>query len=81
MQHPYDINAPKNPTSLSINSDLLKKSRRLKINLSATLENALSKEVRAAERDQWLKDNQKAINSLNELTATNGQFFDKNSGS
>ena len=76
MEHPYDINAPKNPTSLSINSDLLKKSRHLKINLSATLENALSKEVRAAERDRWLKDNQKAIKSLNDLMAKNGQFSD-----
>ena len=76
MVHPYDINAPKNPTSLSINSDLLKKSRNLKIDLSATLENALSKEVRAAERDKWLKDNLKAINSLNDLVATNGQFSD-----
>jgi antitoxin CcdA len=76
MVHPYDINAPKNPTSLSINSDLLKKSRRLKIDLSAALENALIKEVRAAERDKWLKDNQKAINSLNNLIATKGQFSD-----
>ena len=41
MRHLYDENAPKKATNLSLNSDLLAKSRALKINLSATLEQAL----------------------------------------
>jgi len=35
MQYVYDENALEKATNLSINSDLLKKSRGLKINLSA----------------------------------------------
>ena len=41
----YDQNAPKKSTNLSINSDLLAKTRAMKINLSATLEKALLNEL------------------------------------
>ena len=37
----FDKNATKKPTNLSVNSDLLSKARKHKINLSATLEYAL----------------------------------------
>jgi len=76
MLHIYDENAGKKATNLSINSDLLSKARRLKINLSATLEQALENELRAAERDNWVKDNKKAIDSLNKLANKNGLFSD-----
>ena len=36
MQPLYDFEAPKKATNLSLNSDLLKRSRALNINLSAT---------------------------------------------
>ena len=38
MSFIYDHKAPKKPTHLSINSDLLKKARELDINLSSGLE-------------------------------------------
>jgi antitoxin CcdA len=76
MQQLYDRNAPKRPTNLSINSDLLVKARNLKINLSATLEQALANEVRAAEQEQWLNNNKEAIQALNELSEKNGLFSD-----
>ena len=76
MPQLYDKNATKKPTNLSINSDLLSKSRSLKINLSATLEQALEDELRKAERDNWLKNNKKAINELNELANKKGLFSD-----
>lgn len=72
----FDETASKKATNLSINSDLLSKARKLKINLSATLERALADELRAAERDKWLKSNKKAIDSLNELAEKNGLFSD-----
>ena len=72
----YDETASKKATNLSINSDLLSKARELKINLSATLERALADELRATERDKWLKSNKKAIDSLNELAERNGLFSD-----
>lgn len=76
MHDIYKRNAPKKPTNLSINSDLLNKAKDLKINLSATLESALEDKVRLLARDQWLKENKKAIASLNELVENNGLFSD-----
>ncbi len=76
MQHIYDTNAPKKATNLSVNSDLLKKARGLKINLSATLEQALALQVKSTARDAWLKENKKAIEALNHLTDKNGLFSD-----
>lgn len=73
----FDKNATKKPTNLSVNSDLLSKARRHKINLSATFEHALERELRKTEREKWLKDNKSAIDSLNKLVEKNGLFSDK----
>ncbi len=48
MQPLYDSEAPKKATNLSLNSDLLKRSRELNINLSATLEQALKPTINAS---------------------------------
>lgn len=76
MRHLYDNTAAKKATNLSINSDLLAKARRLKINLSATLEHALEDELRKAEQTNWRKTNKKAIDELNRLADKNGLFSD-----
>ena len=76
MQQVYDINAPKKATNLSVNSDLLNKARGLKINLSATLEQALAIQVKRTVREAWLSENREAIEALNELTNKNGLFSD-----
>jgi antitoxin CcdA len=55
---------------------LLTKARDLKINLSATLESALEIQVRLSAGKEWLKENKKAITSLNELVENNGLFSD-----
>ena len=73
----FDKNATKKATNLSVNSDLLLKAREHKINLSATLEHALESELRKTERENWLKENKSAIDSLNELVEKNGLFSDK----
>lgn len=74
--HIYNHNAPKKPTNLTVNSDLLTKARDLKINLSATLESALEAQVRRISREKWLKENKQAIASLNELAENSGLFSD-----
>ncbi len=76
MHSTYNHNAPKKPTNLSVNSDLLIKAKDLKINLSATLEAALEAKVRLSAREKWLKENKKALTSLNELAEDNGLFSD-----
>ena len=76
MKQAYDQSAPKKPTNLSVNSDLLSRARSLKLNLSSTLETALAEEVRRAERIRWLERNQKAIDASNELAKARGLFAD-----
>lgn len=80
MQHLYDKEAPKKPTNLSINSNLLAKARDLDINLSATLEKALESEVRQNTRERWLKENKEALENCNTLAEENGLFADKHRG-
>lgn len=76
MKPAYDRMAAKKATNLSINSDLLTKARQLKLNLSATLESALAEEIRKAEREQWLQQNEQAIDEVNEFTEEYGLFSD-----
>lgn len=72
----YDVNAPKKATNLSLNSDLLLKTRALNINLSATLEQALQDKLKAVEADKWQKDNVQAIAAYNQFIEENGCFSD-----
>jgi antitoxin CcdA len=76
MSQLYDLKAPKKPTNLSINSDLLSKARASKINLSATLEHALAQQLRQTEREKWKNENREAIEALNELADEHGLFSD-----
>lgn len=76
MPQIYDETASKKSANLSINSDLLKKARNLKINLSATLEHALALQVKQAARKTWLGENKKALKALNKLADKNGLFSD-----
>jgi len=77
MQPTTDSGGTKKATNLSINKNLLAEARELKINLSATLEEALEEKVREQRRKQWLEENQQAIQACNELAEKNGLFSDK----
>lgn len=76
MKQIFDEQAPKKATNLSINSDLLAKSRDMKINLSTLLESALKKEVAAAENINWKHNNKLAIKAYNSLIEEQGCFGD-----
>lgn len=77
MQLTTEGGGAKKATNLSINKDLLAEARDLKINLSATLEEALQEKVREKRRKQWLVENKEAIKACNELAEENGLFSDK----
>ena len=77
MNSLFDISAPKKATNLSINSDLLAKTRALNINLSATLEQALKHELAHAEASKWAEDNKAAIKAYNTFVQNNGCFGDE----
>ncbi|MBT0588108.1 type II toxin-antitoxin system CcdA family antitoxin [Alteromonas oceanisediminis] len=73
----YDLTAPKKATNLSLNSDLLNKARGLKINLSATLEQALNDKLKTEAAAKWKKDNAAAIEAYNEFVAESGLLSDE----
>lgn len=73
----YDFNAPKKAANLSLNSDLLKKAKLLKINLSATLEETLRTKLTDIENKKWAKENKNAIKAYNDFVDTQGCFSDE----
>lgn len=73
----YDSNAPKKPANLSLNSDLLEKSEKLKINLAATLEEALKQKLATIEALKWAKKNKNTIQVYNDFVEANGCFGDE----
>lgn len=77
MQPTTDGGGAKKATNLSVNKDLLAEARDLRINLSATLEEALQEKVREKRRKQWLDENKEALKACNELAEKNGLFSDK----
>jgi antitoxin CcdA len=76
MKNIYDTSAPKKPTNVSINSELLRKAKEFEINLSATLEQALAEKVRQKQQDLWLSANKSAIDDYNQYAEQNTSLSD-----
>ncbi len=76
MRNSYSTQALKKPTNLSLNSELLAEAKRLNINLSATMEKALTKEVNERRKAEWLEQNATAIEACNGFTEKHGLFSD-----
>ena len=66
MRSLYDHDAPKKPTNLTLNSDLLRQARDLGINLSAAMEETLEVLVRRRKSETWLRENRESIEAYNE---------------
>jgi len=54
------------------------KTKSLKINLSATLEQALTTKLAKAVEHNWKKENQRAVQAYNDLVEENTLFADEN---
>lgn len=67
----------KKSTNLSIDSRLLREARRLKINLSRTLEQRLAQIVREARSRRWLAENRDAIEDYNRHIARHSAFSNR----
>ena len=72
----YNKEAKKKATNISINSDLLEKAKKYKINISANVEKALEELIRQYEIQNWEKENKEAIDSYNQRISENGLFSD-----
>lgn len=72
----YDKKARKKATSLTINSDLLKKAKELNINISNCLEQSLEQKVKDIKAKQWEDENKEFIEQYNKNVEKNGLFSD-----
>ncbi len=68
--------ARKTPTNVSVRSDLVRRARELRLNLSQVLEDALEELIRQRERAAWLARNEDAIAAYNDKVAARGVFSD-----
>lgn len=62
--------------NVSLSPDILSQARELNLNLSAVLTEALLEKIRENKRDEWLRENQKSIDAINQWVDENGSFSD-----
>ena len=67
----------KRAVNLFVDTDLLDAARRLRINLSETLERRLRTIVRAEQERRWLEENQAAIAAYNDRVSRDGLLSDE----
>jgi antitoxin CcdA len=63
-------------TNLSLRSDLVRRARKLGLNVSEVVDAALEQAVKEAEGRAWLEENRDAIEDYNTLIAKRGMFSD-----
>ncbi|MBI5789864.1 MAG: type II toxin-antitoxin system CcdA family antitoxin [Rhodocyclales bacterium] len=68
---------PKKAANLTVRADLLEEARARKINLSQTLEVALSAELKRQREAEWLEQNKEAIEAYNRHIERDGLFSDR----
>jgi antitoxin CcdA len=67
----------KRAVNLFVDADLLDEARRMRINLSETLERRLRMIVRAEQQKRWLEENREAIASINSFIEQHGLLANK----
>jgi len=72
-----DTKAPKKAVNLSINSDLLRQAREMKINLSRALEQGLEQLLSKERTRRWQEENREAIEAHNRYVERCGVFGDR----
>ena len=72
----YDTSAPRKPINLTVNSDLLRRAKEKKINVSSVLEAVLAEELRRREEIEWKKESQEPIDTYNKKVREIGLFSD-----
>ena len=76
MQAYYKTDAPKKPVNLSLNSELLKLSKDMGLNLSGLAEEAIAHAVGDRLAAAWLAENAEAIEAYNSRIEAKGVFSD-----
>ena len=76
MQYNRRCRAKKKAKNISINSDLLKKAKQYKINISANVEKTLEALIYEYEKANWEEQNRVAIDDYNKRVKKEGLFSD-----
>jgi antitoxin CcdA len=66
----------KRAVNLFVDAELLDEARRMRINVSETLERRLRTIVRAEQERRWLEENRTAIDAYNQRVAAHGLLAD-----
>ena len=72
-----DRQVKKRAVNLFVDAELLDEARRLRINISDTLERRLRSIVRAEQEKRWLEENREAIGSINSFIERHGLLASK----
>ena len=73
----YDQGAKKKSCNASINSDLITKAKEHGINISQTLEKALSHQLKERVEANWVSENKQAIEDYNKRVIENGTLAEQ----
>jgi antitoxin CcdA len=68
---------PKRATKVSVRSDLRATAREASVNISTTLERAVTEELAATKRKKWREENREAIAAYNEHLEKHAVFSDE----
>ena len=72
----HDPSAPRRPTNLSLNADLVAKARAAKLNLSAIAEEAIGKALAQAAADRFREEIARSVAEYHRYLDTYGSFAD-----
>ncbi len=72
----FDPEAPKKPTNVSLNQDLVRVAKAHGLNVSRIAETALAEAVREKARQAWIEDNAEAVERYNDRVRSRGAFSD-----
>jgi len=70
------MSSAKKSVNVSLAPEILEEARKQKLNLSAVLTEALLEKFRENQREVWLRENEAAIESVNQWVDENGSFSD-----
>lgn len=68
----FDAGAPRRPTNVTLNADLLDKARACGINVSRACEEGLAQELARARAEAWKRENREAVEAANAYVAAKG---------
>jgi antitoxin CcdA len=68
------VRSRKKSANLSVDSKLLDDAKRLNLNLSQVFEAGLDQAIRQKQRENWLRENQSALDAYNDYVEKHGVF-------